>query len=165
MASVIFLRAANVGGSSVFSTVQLAKILDIVNIGAAGTFVSPRPISEPSIARALPHPIDIVVRPGSEVLDLIKAGPPATPPEAQVFVSVMVGRPTKRPSLPIETPAGRDWALRAMERRGAFVISARRIEKQRGVDLSAILERAYGTRFTTRSWSTMVRIASVLGSI
>ena len=165
MASVVFLRAANVGGSSVFSTVQLARTLDIVNIGAAGTFVSPRPISARAIARALPHEIDIVVCPASEVLDLVVAGAPAAPREAHVFVSVMVGRPTKRPRLPLEQPAGRDWALRVLERRGAFVVSARRVEKQRGLDLSAVLERAYGTRFTTRSWSTMVRIATALRSI
>ena len=165
MASVIFLRAANVGGSSVFSTVQLAKTLDIVNIGAAGTFVSRRPISLQSIACALPHQIDVVVRPASEVLDLVAAGPPAAPGGAPMFVSVMVGRPTRRPSLPIEQPAGPDWALRVIERRGAFVISARRAERRQGVDLSAVLERAYGTRFTTRSWSTLVRIAGVLEAL
>ena len=165
MASVIFLRAANVGGSSVFSTVQLAKTLGIVNVGAAGTFVSARPISALAIARALPHQIDIVVRPASEVLDLVAGGPPAVPAGIQVFVSVMVGRPTKRPSLPIEQPAGRDWAVRVMERHGAFVVSARRVDTQRGLDLSAVLERAYGTRFTTRSWSTIERIATALRSI
>lgn len=165
MASVIFLRAANVGGSSVFSTVQLAKTLGIVNIGAAGTFVSARPISAQTIARALPHQIDIVVRPGSEVLDLVAAGPPAATGGARVFVSVMVGRPTKRPALPIDKPAGRDWALRVMERRGPFVISARRVDNQRGLDLSAVLERAYGTRFTTRSWNTMLRIATALAKM
>ena len=52
-----------------------------------------------------------------------------------------------------------------MERHGAFVVSARRIDTQRGLDLSAVLERAYGTRFTTRSWSTIERVATALRSV
>lgn len=161
---MIFLRAANVGGSSVFSTVQLAKALDLVNIGAAGTFVSARRITERAIARALAFPIDVVIRPGSEVQELVAAGEPAAPRGTLVFVSVMVGQATKRPSLPLDRPAGGDWAVRVLERRGAFVICARRGDRQRGLDLSAVLERLYGTRFTTRSWGTMVRIAKALGS-
>jgi len=42
MASVIFFRAANVGGHQVFQPGVLAKELaafDVKNIGAAGTFV------------------------------------------------------------------------------------------------------------------------------
>ena len=42
MASVVFLRAINVGGGNLCKPAQLAKDLkkfDIVNIGAVGTFV------------------------------------------------------------------------------------------------------------------------------
>ena len=42
MGHVVFLRAANVGGRNVFKPAQLARDLahlDVVNVGAAGTFV------------------------------------------------------------------------------------------------------------------------------
>src|SRR5579862_7361741 len=42
MAHAVFLRAANVGGANIFRPAQVAaamRRLDVVNIGAAGTFV------------------------------------------------------------------------------------------------------------------------------
>ncbi len=76
MASAVFLRAVNVGGSSVFSPAAVAKKLDLVNIGAAGTFVARRRVSAREIARELLFETDIVVRPGVEVTELVAAGPP-----------------------------------------------------------------------------------------
>jgi hypothetical protein len=143
----------------VFSTAAFAAELGLVNIGAAGTFASRGPITAAAVARALPFETLIAIRPAGEVTRLVDGGPPAAPAGAQLFVSVLMGAATKRPALPIERPAGRDWALRIIERRGAFVVCARRIEKQRGLDLSAVLARAFGVPFTTRSWGTMTRIA------
>lgn len=162
MTHVVFLRAANVGGRSVFSPAALSKKLGLINIGAAGTFVSPRRISAKEIAKELRFETDIVVRPASEVIELVDAGPPDAPKGTHLFVSVLVRGPAKKPSLPFEWPAGRAWALRAIERRGAFVVCVRRIEMQRGLDLSAILERAFGVRATTRSWGTMERIVAAI---
>jgi len=149
----------------VFSTAALAKELDLVNIGAAGTFVSRRPITVASIARELPHGNDLVMRPAAEVTRLVEAGPPKVPAGAVIFVSVPLRRATKAPPLPIERPAGHGWALRIVEKRGAFVICARRPDRQRGLDLSAILAREFGVPFTTRSWGTMERIAAAISAL
>ncbi len=148
-----------------FSTAAFAKKLGLVNIGAAGTFVSRRPVAATAIARELPFEMDIAVRPAAEVLRLVDGGPPKAPAGAILFVSVALRPPTKRATLPFETPAGSGWAVRAMERRGAFVICARRIDVQRGVDLSAVLARAFGVPFTTRSWGTMERTAAAIRSL
>ncbi|HEY8806684.1 MAG TPA: hypothetical protein VIN70_03775 [Candidatus Limnocylindria bacterium] len=148
-----------------FSTAAFAARLDLVNIGAAGTFVSPRPVTATAIARALPFETAVAIRPASEVIRLVDGGPPRVPAGALVFVSVLMKIPTKRPALPLELPAGGDWMLRAIERRGAFVICARRIDRQRGVDLSAVLARAFGVPFTTRSWNTMERIAAAIRAL
>lgn len=147
-----------------FSTAAFAKELDLVNIGAAGTFVSRRPISAAEIARDLPFatPMDVAVRPARELLRLVDAGQPAVPADALLFVSVLVRAPVKRPALPFEQPAGRDWAVRVLERRGPFVICARRTDRQRGLDLSAVLARAFGVPLTTRSWGTMERVAAAI---
>ena len=165
MASAVFLRAVNVGGSSVFSPAALAKRLDLVNIGAAGTFVARRRVSAREIASELPFETEIVVRPGVEVTKLVAAGPPKAPPDAQMFVVILVRLPRLTPKLPFERPEGREWVLRVIERRGAFVVCARRVEAQRGLDLSAILARAFGVPATARSWGTMVRVAEALSRL
>ena len=145
-----------------FSTAALAKKLGLVNIGAAGTFVSGRPVTVAAIARELPHGNAVVIRPAAEVTRLVKAGPPRVPAGAVLFVSVLLARATKHPALPMERPEGPRWALRIIEKRGAFVICARHPEHQRGLDLSAALAREFGVPFTTRSWGTMERIAAAI---
>lgn len=149
-----------------FSTAAFAKKLDLVNIGAAGTFVSRRSVSAAALARELPfEAMDIAVRPAREVLGLVEAGRPKVPANAQLFVSVLVRAPVKRPRLPFERPEGRDWVLRVLERRGAFVVCARRIDRQRGLDQSGVLARAFDVPSTTRSWGTMERIATAIRAL
>ena len=48
MASIVFLKGVNVGGHRTFRPSVLAKELaayDVVNVGAAGTFVVRKPVS------------------------------------------------------------------------------------------------------------------------
>ena len=147
-----------------FSTAALAKKLDLVNIGAAGTFVARRSVSAAELTREIPFPLDVAIRPAAEVLRLVDAGPPKAA-GAQVFVSVLVARPKASPTLPLELPTGRPWALRVVEKRGPYVISLRRPDQLRGLDLSAIVEKAFGARSTTRGWPTFERIAAVVRSV
>ena len=159
MAVAIFLRAVNVGGHGVFSTKALAEGLDLVNIGAAGTFVARRNLSAARVARELPFATVVIVRPAAEVIALVRAGPPKAPRGSHIFVSILARAPKTRRELPLERPMGRPWALRVVARRGAFLVCIRRITAQRGLDLSAILQREFGAAVTTRSWRTMVRVA------
>src|SRR5437867_6082833 len=56
MALVVFLRAVNVGGHNTFRPSVLANELreyDVVNIGAAGTFVVRRAVSQEKFRREL----------------------------------------------------------------------------------------------------------------
>src|SRR5881296_3150817 len=136
LASAVFLRAANVGGSGVFSTAALAKKLDLVNIGAAGTFVARRRVTAAELKRELPFALDLAIRPATEVLKLVDAGPPKAPAGTLAFVSVLVAPPKAAPRLPQEFPPGKQWALRIVEKRGPYVVSLRRTDLQRGLDLS-----------------------------
>ena len=104
-AYVIFIRAANVGGSGVFSTAALARKLDLVNIGAAGTFVARKRTSRADIAKEIPFALDLAICPAAEVLRLVDAGAPRTAGGAKVFVSVLVAPATVSPRLPLELPA------------------------------------------------------------
>ena len=145
-----------------FSPAALAKKLDLVNIGAAGTFVSRRRVAAKTVAAELPFSTAIVVVPAADVVALVDAGPPRTPPDAIVFVSVLTSAATKTPTLPIDFPVDEKWLLRIVEQRGRFVVSMRRVEMRRGLDINGIIERAFGVPFTTRTWGTMVRIRAAL---
>jgi hypothetical protein len=149
----------------VFSTAALAKKLDLVNIGAAGTFVARRSVTAAELAREIPFTLDVAIRPAAEVLKLVDAGPPKTPTGTLVYVSVLVGPSKAAPRLPQEFPPGKAWGLRIVEKRGPYVLAVRRLDVQRGLDVSAIVEKAFGARSTTRGWPTFERIAKALRSL
>src|SRR5262245_28270501 len=78
MALVAFLRAVNVGGRTVHVR-EIADTLGLLNIGAAGTFVDlrgndPRKL-ERALKRALPFETPLMICPGEEILDLVRADP------------------------------------------------------------------------------------------
>ena len=77
MALVVFLRGVNVGGHRTFRPSVLAKELrdyDVVNVGAAGTFVVRRPGSRAEfraeLIRRLPFETQIVLCDGRDLLRL-----------------------------------------------------------------------------------------------
>src|SRR5260221_8304321 len=83
-AFAVFLGAANVGGKNVFRPAQLAAALahlDVVNVGAAGTFVVRGKATAAAIRRQIlaqpPFEPGIAVRPGREVVALARRRPVA----------------------------------------------------------------------------------------
>src|SRR5262249_60541620 len=73
MALVVFLRGSNVGGKNVFRPAQLVAglaHLDVVNVGAAGTFVvrgrCTAAAGKDEILTRLPFAPEIAIRPASE---------------------------------------------------------------------------------------------------
>src|SRR6185369_9454305 len=87
MALVVFLRGANVGGHRVFQPAALAKAMTefgVVNIGAAGTFVVKKQVSAAAfrkeLGKTLPFETEVMICPGSEILELYKSDPFAEPP-------------------------------------------------------------------------------------
>jgi uncharacterized protein (DUF1697 family) len=99
MASVVFLRAVNVGGANRCQPALIAKQLakfDIINIGAVGTFVVGANVSEPllraAIARKLPFKCEIMICPARDIIKLISKDPFAGEPfgpDITPFVSVV----------------------------------------------------------------------------
>src|SRR5437868_15115764 len=98
MALVVFLRGVNVGGYKTFRPSLLATQLsdfDVVNVGAAGTFVVRKRISEAKLRaeliRRLPFEADVMICKGSDVLALAAdnsfTGQPAGPKFVH-FVSI-----------------------------------------------------------------------------
>src|SRR5258706_4549025 len=132
MPHVVFLRAANVGGKNVFRPARLVADLahlDVVNIGAAGTFVVRGPASAAAIRREilarLPFEPGIAVRPAREIVALVQARPFARvklTEDLRAWVAVLCGRAAARPTLPLDRPAGKEWSVRVDRLEGAYAI-------------------------------------------
>ena len=82
MALVVFLRAVNVGGHNPFRPSILAKELseyDVVNIGAAGTFVVRKAVSpekfRSELLNRLPFPAEVMICEGRTLASLAANDP------------------------------------------------------------------------------------------
>src|ERR1043165_707517 len=122
MPSVVFLRAVNVGGANRCQPAAIAKNLakfDLVNIGAVGTFVVRKEVSESvlraAIAKQLPFKCDIMICSAKQITDPAGKNPFArqpSGPDITHFVSV-AAKPLRPPfPLPLNLPSDDDWLLK-----------------------------------------------------
>jgi hypothetical protein len=172
MAHAVFLRAANVGGANVFRPAQLAvtlKKLDVVNIGAAGTFVVRSSASSTEIRRAFqkasPHEFVMAVRPGREILALVARDPfkgVTFSKDHRAWVGVLTGRPTKTVVFPHLTREGDVWLTRCDELDGVFALGQWRRHPTKLNQPALTIEKALGVPLTVRWWETIVKVAGVL---
>src|SRR5438105_1158544 len=136
MALVIFLRGVNVGGHKAFQPSALAREmahLDVVSVGAAGTFVVRKAVSAAQargeVIRRLAFEAELMICRSREVLDLA-AGTPF--PDEQLtadvirYVTVLAKRPRTLPTLPILQPADGAWQVKVIGIRGRFGLSLHR---------------------------------------
>ena len=174
MAHVVFLRAANVGGRNVFRPARLAADLahlEVVNVGAAGTFVVRGRSSAAAIRREilarLPFALEIAVRPANEVLALVRSDPfrgTAFSKDLRGWVAALGTRPQALPPLPLEKPAGNAWSVRFDRVEGAFALGLWRRRPRGFVFPNQVVEGALGVPATTRWWETLERVAALLGT-
>jgi uncharacterized protein (DUF1697 family) len=172
VAHVVFLRAVNVGGTKVFRPAELAgalKHLDVVNIGAAGTFVVRSAESAAGIQRAfadaLPFDPVLAVRPGREVVALLRRQPfggVTFSKDHRGWVAVLTARARLRPTLPQAQPGGRDWLVRFEAVEGAFAWGQWRRHPVRQAVPGLAIEKALGVPVTVRYWETIERIGKIL---
>ncbi len=173
MALVVFQRGVNVGGHRSFRPTKLAEALrhlGAVNIGAAGTLVIRRRISQAKarseIARNLPFVAEIVVCQGRDIVDLVsKQSFEGQRVEAGVvrFVSVLSRRPRLSPATPMRFPQSGRWLLKIVTKRKRFILGMYR-RHMKVIGLLGSLDRLYGVPVTTRNWNTLVLIAKVLSN-
>jgi uncharacterized protein (DUF1697 family) len=169
MASVVFFRAVNVAGHQTFQPGKLAKDLaqfDVVNLGAAGTFVVRAQVSPAKLRAAILERLsfqpELMICPAADVLAIAKgdwfAKAPAGKDIAR-FVSVLQKLPRTKPTLPLEQPAGKKWEVRLLAVSGLFVLSIRHMGQTYS---NAVVEKAFGVPATTRNWNTLERIQKIL---
>jgi uncharacterized protein (DUF1697 family) len=171
MSSVVFLRAVNVGTANRCQPALIAKQLsklDIVNIGAVGTFVVREKVEESllrqAIGKKLPFKCEIMICPGREIIKLISKDPFAdepSGPDVTRFASVLHKRVGTGPSVPMSLPSERDWLLRVVAIEGRFVLGVYRRE-MKAISYLGKLEKLLAVPATTRNWNTIEKVAKIL---
>lgn len=193
MALVVFLRGVNVGGHRTFRPSLLARKLsdyDVVNVGAAGTFVvrelgssklgSSKPVSRSkfraALLRALPFEAQIVLCDGRDLLRLEKENPfttelssldkplaPNEPPARDIvrFVSILSKAGGVRTSLPVSFPSDGEWLVRVLASQGQFVFGTYR-RHMKTIGYLGRIDKLYGAPATTRNWNTIMAIIRIL---
>jgi len=173
MALVVFLRGCNVGGHKTFRPTLLAEQLkhyDVVNIGAAGTFVIRRRTSlarlRADLSSKLPFETEVIICKGSDLISVASADPFADEPirsDIVRFVSVFAKRPRCLPSTPISLPADGEWVLRVLAIEDRFLFGLYR-RQMKAISYLGAIDRLFGVRATTRNWNTISAVIKVLRS-
>jgi len=170
MAQVVFLRGVNVGGSKTFQPSVVArklKALDLVNVGAAGTFVARKAISTSALRaeliRTLPVECEIMICSGAELIKVADAAvfkDQEPGPDIVRFVSVLGKRPQKLPPLPRDFPEDA-WVLRLIAVQDRFVFGVYRRQMQAIGYLNQI-EKVFKAPTTSRNWNTISKVIGIL---
>ena len=171
MALVVFLRGVNVGGHRTFRPSILAQELsdyDVVNVGAAGTFVVRRPGSRTkfraALLRKLPFVAEIVFCDGRELIRLETADPFAaqpSSPDVVRFVSILSKAGGVRASLPVSYPPAGKWLVRVLAADGQFVFGMYR-RHMKTIGYLGQVDKLFGVPATTRNWNTITTILQIL---
>ena len=171
MALVVFLRGVNVGGHRTFRPSVLARELsafDVVNVGAAGTFVVRKPGSRAKFRSALlgklPFDTHIVVCDGSDLLRLETDNPFGTEPsgpEFVRFVSILAKAGGVRVPLPVAFPSEGQWLVRVIASQGQFVFGMYR-RHMKTIGYLGQVDKLFGVPATTRNWNTILAILAIL---
>lgn len=171
MALVVFLRGVNVGGHRTFRPRVLAQELrsfDVVNIGAAGTFVVRKPGSRTkfraALRRKMPFEAHVILCEGRDLIRLEEENPfgpaPSRPDEVR-FVSVMAKAGRGRPSIPLALPSSGRWLVRLTGAESRFVFGVYRRDMKTIAYLGQV-DKLFGVPVTTRSWNTISSVVRVL---
>ena len=174
MALVVFLRGVNVGGRRTFRPSILAREFggyDVVNVGAAGTFVVRKPGSSKAkfrtaLLRKLPFEAEIVLCDGRDLLRLEMENPfgsQPSPPDVVRFVSILSKAGGVRASLPVTFPADGEWLVRVITCEGQFVFGEYR-RHMKTIGYLGQVDKLYGVPATTRNWNTIMTLLRILNT-
>jgi uncharacterized protein (DUF1697 family) len=171
MALVVFLRGVNVGGHRTFRPSILARELshyDVVNVGAAGTFVVRKPGSRAKfraeLLRRLPFEAEVVLCDGRDLVRLETDNPFGTEPsrpDTVRFVSIFSKAAGMSAPIPMTLPESGEWFVRVIASKGRFVFGVYR-RHMKTISYLGQLDRLFGTRATTRNWNTIIAIVRIL---
>jgi uncharacterized protein (DUF1697 family) len=146
------------------------KAFDVVNVGAAGTFVVRTPGSRAKFSAALhaklPFDAHVVLCDGRDIRRLATEHPFGAElqrPDIVRFVSILSSRARAQPSMPVALPAEGEWLVRLIAVRGQFVFGEYR-RHMKTIRYLGDVDRLFGTPATTRNWNTINAVVRVLDS-
>ena len=171
MALIVFLRGVNVGGHRTFRPSILAKELskyDVVNVGAAGTFVVRKPGSRAkfraALLRKLPFEAEVALCDGRDLIRLETENPfgtlPARPGIVR-FLTVLSKASRIRPSMPVMFPPDGEWLVRVIASTNRFVVGEYR-RHMKTIDYLGKIDKLFDVPVTTRNWNTISTIVRAL---
>lgn len=171
MALVVFLRGVNVGGHRTFRPSALAGALrayDVVNVGAAGTFVvrkpGPRGRFRAALMKKLPFEADVALCEGKDLIRAVAEHPFGTNlPAAGItrFVSVLVNARTPQAAVPFALPREGEWLVRVIGASDRFVFGMYR-RHMKTIGYLGQMDKLLGARATTRNWNTIMAVVRIL---
>lgn len=171
MALVVFLRGVNVGGHRTFRPSVLAQSLsafDVVNVGAAGTFVVRKPGARARFLAALraelPFDAEVMICDGRDVARLATDHPFGSvppPPGVVRFVSVFSRTGQRGAPIPLSLPDEGAWLVRLIAAEGQFVFGEYR-RHMKTIGYLGRIDKLFGAAATTRNWNTIQSIIRVL---
>jgi uncharacterized protein (DUF1697 family) len=171
MALVVFLRGVNVGGHRTFRPSLLAKALsayDVVNVGAAGTFVVGKPGSRKefraALVRNMPFEAEVMICDGRDLIRIQTDNPfesEASAPGVVRFVSILSTAGAVRVALPVTFPSSGEWLVRLMASDGQFVFGMYR-RHMKTIRYLGEIDKLYAVPATTRNWSTITAVVRIL---
>jgi len=140
---------------------------DVVNVGAAGTFVVRKPGSRAkfrtALLRKLPFDAKVVLCDGRDLLRLEKENPFAaepSPSDVVRFVSILSKAGGVR-SLPVTFPSDGAWLVRVIASDGQFVFGMYR-RHMKTIGYLGQIDKLYAVPATTRNWNTIMAIVRIL---
>jgi uncharacterized protein (DUF1697 family) len=141
---------------------------DVVNVGAAGTFVVRKPGSRAKfradLLRKLPFEAEVVICDGRDLIRLAMENPfgmEPSRPDIVRFVSILSKAGRVQPSIPLTLPPGGEWFVRVIASANRFVFGVYRRHMKTITYLSQI-DRLFGAPATTRNWNTILAIVRIL---
>jgi uncharacterized protein (DUF1697 family) len=171
MALIVFLRGVNVGGHRAFRPSILAKELsryDVVNVGAAGTFIVRKPGSRAkfraALLRKLPFEAQVALCDGRDLIRLEVENPFGTGPsrpDIVRFVSILSKKGRVKPVLPVTFPPDGQWLVRVLASTDRFVFGVYR-RHMKTITYLGRIDKLFDVPVTTRNWNTIGAIVRVL---
>ncbi len=175
VASVVFLRALNVGKANRCQPALIAKQLakfGVVNIGAVGTFVVRKDVGESilrkkiavQLAKTFGVKCEIMICPARDIIKLASKDPFArqpSGPDITRFVNVLAKRLPSPPTLPLSLPSANDWLLKIIAIQDRFVLGLYR-RQMKTISYLGKIEKLLGVPATTRNWNTIEKVVEIL---
>jgi len=143
---------------------------DVVNVGAAGTFVvrkpGPRAKFLSQLRNKLPFEADVAYCDARDLIQLAEQNPFGSQRsrlDVVPFVSILAKPTRAKLSLPLALPNNREWFVRITGSSNRLVFGVYR-RHMKTIGYLSQLDQLFGVPVTTRSWNTIRSVLRILGS-